>query len=94
MKRLKPLSNWLKDGFVVLPYCHADPVLCSAWKGGLCCGYAVKVRRLVQIKGIASAADFCLEIIIDQANVPVIVDAGIGAPSRCSCMEMGSGPLC
>lgn len=79
----------VKDGFVVLPYCHADPVLCKRLEEVGCAAVMPLGAPIGSNKGIASH-DF-LEIIIDQAKVPVVVDAGIGAPSHAArAMEMGA----
>ncbi|MFA0034394.1 thiazole synthase [Vibrio sp. 10N.261.49.A12] len=89
IETLKAAEQLVKDGFVVLPYCHADPVLCKRLEEVGCAAVMPLGAPIGSNKGIASA-DF-LEIIIDQANVPVIVDAGIGAPSHAArAMEMGA----
>ncbi|MGE4514149.1 MAG: thiazole synthase [Chryseobacterium sp.] len=76
-------------GFVVMPYIHADPVLCKRLEDA---GTAVVMPLGAPIgtnKGLKTL-DF-LEIIISQTNVPVVVDAGIGAPSDAAkAMEMGA----
>lgn len=78
-----------KLGFVVMPYIHADPVLCKRLEDA---GTAVVMPLGAPIgtnKGLKTQ-DF-LEIIISQSNVPVVVDAGIGAPSDAAkAMEMGA----
>ncbi|MCW1964200.1 thiazole synthase [Chryseobacterium viscerum] len=78
-----------KLGFVVMPYIHADPVLCKRLEDA---GTAVVMPLGAPIgtnKGLRTQ-DF-LEIIINQSNVPVVVDAGIGAPSDAAkAMEMGA----
>ncbi|MFY7814903.1 MAG: thiazole synthase [Chryseobacterium taeanense] len=78
-----------KLGFVVMPYIHADPVLCKRLEDA---GTAVVMPLGAPIgtnKGLKTL-DF-LEIIISQRNVPVVVDAGIGAPSDAAkAMEMGA----
>lgn len=78
-----------KLGFVILPYIHADPVLCKRLEAA---GAAVVMPLGSPIgsnKGLKTI-DF-LEIIIDQSKVPVIVDAGIGAPSDAAkAMEIGA----
>lgn len=79
----------VKDGFVVLPYCHADPVLCKRLEEVGCSAVMPLGAPIGSNKGIATK-DF-LEIIISQASVPVVVDAGIGAPSHAAlAMEMGA----
>jgi thiazole synthase len=78
-----------KLGFIVMPYIHADPVLCKRLENA---GTAVVMPLGAPIgtnKGLRTL-DF-LEIIISQSNVPVVVDAGIGAPSDAAkAMEMGA----
>jgi thiazole synthase len=78
-----------KLGFIVMPYIHADPVLCKRLEDA---GTAVVMPLGAPIgtnKGLRTL-DF-LEIIIGQSNVPVVVDAGIGAPSDAAkAMEMGA----
>ncbi|MBA5764046.1 thiazole synthase [Vibrio sp. 404] len=89
IETLAAAEQLVKDGFVVLPYCHADPVLCKRLEEVGCAAVMPLGAPIGSNKGIASQ-DF-LEIIIDQAQVPVIVDAGIGAPSHAArAMEMGA----
>lgn len=89
IETLKAAEQLVKDGFVVLPYCHADPVLCKRLEEVGCSAVMPLGAPIGSNKGIASR-DF-LEIIIAQARVPVIVDAGIGAPSHAAlAMEMGA----
>ncbi|NRF32415.1 thiazole synthase [Vibrio coralliilyticus] len=89
IETLVAAEQLVKDGFTVLPYCHADPVLCKRLEEVGCAAVMPLGAPIGSNKGIASH-DF-LEIIIDQANVPVVVDAGIGAPSHAArAMEMGA----
>lgn len=89
IETLAAAEQLVKDGFVVLPYCHADPVLCKRLEEVGCAAVMPLGAPIGSNKGIASH-NF-LEIIIDQAKVPVIVDAGIGAPSHAArAMEMGA----
>lgn len=89
IETLKASEKLVKDGFIVMPYCHADPVLCKRLEEVGCAVVMPLGSPIGSNKGLASK-DF-LEIIIDQANVPVIVDAGIGAPSHAAeAMEMGA----
>jgi thiazole synthase len=79
----------VKKGFIVLPYCSADPVLCKRMEevgtqAVMPLGSAIGSNKGLQTKHL-------LEIIIEQSNVPVIVDAGIGSPSQAAqAMEMGA----
>ncbi len=89
IETLAAAEQLVKDGFVVLPYCHADPVLCKRLEEVGCAAVMPLGAPIGTNKGVVSQ-DF-LEIIIDQANVPVVVDAGIGAPSHTArAMEMGA----
>ncbi|PSV19034.1 thiazole synthase [Photobacterium leiognathi subsp. mandapamensis] len=89
IETLKAAEQLVKEGFVVLPYCHADPVLCKRLEEVGCAAVMPLGAPIGTNKGIASR-DF-LHIIIDQAQVPVVVDAGIGAPSHAAeAMEMGA----
>ena len=86
---LAAAEQLVRDGFIVLPYCHADPVLCKRLEEVGCAAVMPLGAPIGSNKGLVSH-DF-LEIIIDQARVPVIVDAGIGAPSHAAeAMEMGA----
>jgi len=86
---LKAAEKLVADGFIVMPYCHADPVLCKRLEEVGCAVVMPLGSPIGSNKGLVSK-DF-LEIIIDQAQVPVIVDAGIGAPSHAAqAMEMGA----
>ncbi len=89
VETLKAAEKLVEDGFIVLPYCHADPVLCKRLEEVGCAAVMPLGAPIGTNKGIVSE-DF-LRIIIEQARVPVIVDAGIGAPSHAAlAMEMGA----
>ena len=79
----------VKKGFIVMPYVHADPVLCKRLEDvGAQCVMPLGAP-IGSNKGLKTL-EF-LEIIIEQSDVPVIVDAGIGAPSHASyAMELGA----
>ena len=89
IETLKAAEELVKLGFVVMPYIHADPVLCKRLEdvGAQCVmplGAPIGSNKGIMTKGF-------LEIIIEQSNVPVIVDAGIGAPSHAAyAMELGA----
>ncbi|AQX12906.1 MULTISPECIES: thiazole synthase [Elizabethkingia] len=89
IETLKATEQLAKLGFIIMPYIHADPVLCKRLEDA---GTAVVMPLGAPIgsnKGLRTL-DF-LEIIIEQSNVPVVVDAGIGAPSDAAkAMEMGA----
>lgn len=76
-------------GFVVLPYCSADPVLCKRLEQVGCAAVMPLGSAIGSNQGITTRS--MLEIIIEQAMVPVVIDAGIGAPSHAAlAMEMGA----
>ena len=89
IETLKATEQLAKLGFIIMPYIHADPVLCKRLEDA---GTAVVMPLGAPIgsnKGLRTL-DF-LEIIIEQSNVPVVVDAGIGAPSDAAkAIEMGA----
>lgn len=89
IETLKAAEELVKLGFIVLPYVHADPVLCKRLEEVGTAAVMPLGSPIGSNKGLKSR-DF-LEIIIDQANVPVVIDAGIGAPSHAAeAMEMGA----
>jgi thiazole synthase len=89
IETLKATEELVKQGFVVLPYVQADPVLCKLLED---VGAAVVMPLGSPIgsnKGLRTRD--MLEIIISQSNVPVVIDAGIGSPSDAAeAMEMGA----
>lgn len=89
VETLKAAETLCEEGFVVLPYVHADPVLCKRLEEAGCAAVMPLGAPIGSNKGLRTS-DF-LEIIIEQARVPVVVDAGIGAPSDAAkAMEMGA----
>lgn len=77
------------DGFVVLPYIQADPVLCKRLEEVGSAAVMPLAAPIGTNKGLITKD--LLEIIIEQSTVPVIVDAGLGAPSHAAeAMEMGA----
>jgi len=89
IETLKAAEILVKEGFTVLPYINADPVLAKRLQE---VGTATVMPLGAPIgsnKGIATRDQ--IRIIIDQAIVPVIIDAGIGAPSHAAeAMELGA----
>lgn len=89
VETLRATELLVKEGFVVLPYCQADPVLCKR----LAEAGAATVMPLAAPIGTnmgLRTLDF-LNIIIEEATVPVVIDAGIGAPSDAAkAMEIGA----
>ena len=89
VETLKATEALVKEGFVVLPYCQADPTLCKRLEEAGAAAVMPLGAPIGTNLGLRTR-DF-LQIIIEQANVPVVVDAGIGAPSHAAeAMEMGA----
>lgn len=89
VETLKACEELAKLGFVVLPYIHADPVLCKRLEDAGTAAVMPLGSPIGSNKGLKTI-DF-LEIIIEQSNVPVIIDAGIGSPSNAArAMEIGA----
>ncbi len=89
VETLKATEKLAKMGFVILPYIPADPVLCKRLEDAGAAAVMPLGAPIGSNKGLRTK-DF-LEIIIEQSNVPVVVDAGIGAPSHAAlAMEMGA----
>lgn len=77
------------DGFIVLPYVQADPVLCKRLEDVGAAAVMPLAAPIGTNKGLVTR--HMLEIIIDEARVPVVVDAGLGAPSHAAeAMELGA----
>ncbi len=89
IETLKAAEVLVKEGFVVLPYINADPVLAKRLEDVGCATVMPLGSPIGSARGIETRAN--IEIIIEQATVPVVVDAGLGAPSHASeAMEMGA----
>jgi thiazole synthase len=89
IETLKATEELAKLGFVILPYIHADPVLCKRLENAGASAVMPLGSPIGSNKGLKTI-DF-LEIIIEQSNVPVVVDAGIGSPSDAAqAMEIGA----
>lgn len=89
IETLKAAEQLVKLGFVVMPYIHADPVLCKRLEevGAQC---VMPLGAPIGSNKGLKTLEF-LEIIIDQSTIPVIVDAGIGSPSQAAqAMEIGA----
>jgi len=79
----------VKKGFVVLPYIHADPVLAKRLEAVGCATVMPLAAPIGSNKGLDTES--LIQIIIEQATVPIIVDAGLGVPSHASkAMEIGA----
>ena len=89
IETLKAAEELVKLGFIVLPYIHADPVLCKRLEEVGTAAVMPLGSVIGSNKGIRTK-DF-LEIIIEQSKVPVVIDAGLGAPSHAAAaMELGA----
>lgn len=89
VETLRASEALVKDGFTVLPYCPADPVLCKHLEEAGCATVMPLGSWIGSNQGLKTRG--ALEIIVEQATVPVVVDAGIGAPSHAAeAMEMGA----
>ena len=89
VETLKATETLAALGFIVMPYIHADPVLCKRLEDAGTAAVMPLGAPIGSNKGLRTA-DF-LEIIIEQSRVPVVVDAGIGAPSDAAkAMELGA----
>ena len=86
---LEAAKALLADGFTVLPYIHADPVLAKHLQEAGCAAVMPLGSAIGSGKGIHTREE--ITIIVEQATVPVVVDAGLGVPSDASqAMEMGA----
>jgi thiazole synthase len=86
---LKAAETLVQQGFVVLPYCSADPVLCRRLEE-VGCAAVMPLGAPIGSNGGLQTREF-LQIIIEQSGVPVVVDAGIGAPSQAAqALELGA----
>ena len=79
----------VKEGFVVLPYINADPVVARKLENAGAAAVMPLAAPIGTNRGLTTKE--MLQIIIDEIKVPVVVDAGIGKPSQaCEAMEMGT----
>ena len=79
----------IADGFVVLPYINADPILAKRLEEIGCATVMPLGAPIGTNRGLTTRDQ--LRLIIDQAKVPVIIDAGLGLPSHaCAAMELGA----
>lgn len=86
---LKAATELVKDGFIVLPYINADPILAKKLQDAGTATVMPLAAPIGSNKGLKTRD--AIEIIISQATVPVVVDAGLGAASHAAeAMEMGA----
>lgn len=89
VETLEATRELAADGFVVLPYIQADPVLCKLLEEAGAAAVMPLAAPIGTNKGLVTRD--MLEIIIEQTQVPVVVDAGLGVPSHAAAaMEMGA----
>ena len=89
VETLKAAEVLCAEGFTVLPYVNADPVLCKRLEEVGCATVMPLGSWIGSNQGLRTRA--ALEIIVEQALVPVVVDAGIGAPSQAAeALELGA----
>jgi thiazole synthase len=89
---LQAAEQLVKEGFAVLPYINADPLLAKRLEEIGCATVMPLGSPIGSGQGIRNAAN--IQIIIETAKVPVVVDAGIGTPSEAAqAMEMGADAL-
>jgi len=89
VETLEAAEVLVADGFTVLPYCPADPVLCKRLEEAGCATVMPLGSWIGSNQGLKTRS--ALELIVEQALVPVVVDAGIGAPSQAAeAIELGA----
>jgi thiazole synthase len=89
---LEAAEQLIKEGFAVLPYINADPLLAKRLEEAGCVTVMPLGSPIGSGQGLKNAAN--IQIIVEEARVPVVVDAGIGAPSEAAqAMEMGADAL-
>jgi thiazole synthase len=92
IETLKAAEVLVAEGFTVLPYCSADPVLCKRLEEAGCATVMPLGSWIGSNQGLRTRA--ALELIVEQSLVPVVVDAGIGAPSQAAeAMELGASAV-
>jgi thiazole synthase len=89
VETLKAAEILVKEGFIVLPYINADPILAKRLEDVGTAAVMPLGSPIGSNQGVRTRDS--LEIIIERANVPVVVDAGLGAPSHAAeALEMGA----
>jgi thiazole synthase len=88
VETLKAAERLVAEGFTVLPYINADPILAKRLEEAGCATVMPLGSWIGSNRGIRSRE--AVQIIVEQATIPVVVDAGLGAPSHAAeAMEMG-----
>jgi thiazole synthase len=89
VETLRAAEQLVADGFVVLPYINADPMLAKRLEEAGCATVMPLGSWIGSNQGVRTRD--AVRIIVEQANVPVVVDAGLGAPSHAAeAMELGA----
>ncbi|WP_414529399.1 glycine oxidase ThiO [Nodularia chucula] len=89
---LQAAEQLVKEGFAVLPYINADPMLAKRLEEVGCATVMPLASPIGSGQGLKTTAN--IQIIIENASIPVVVDAGIGAPSEAAqAMELGADAL-
>jgi thiazole synthase len=89
---LRAAELLVAEGFVVLPYCSADPVLCRHLEEAGCATVMPLGAWIGSNRGLRTRD--AIEVIVAQASVPVVVDAGLGVPSDAAeAMEIGASAV-
>ncbi|MEH1909213.1 glycine oxidase ThiO [Nostoc sp.] len=89
---LQAAEQLVKEGFAVLPYINADPILAKRLEDVGCATVMPLASPIGSGQGLKTTAN--IQIIIENAGVPVVVDAGIGSPSEAAqAMELGADAL-
>ena len=89
---LRAAAQLVSEGFVVLPYCSADPVLCRHLEEAGCATVMPLGAWIGSNRGLRTRD--AIEVIVSQASVPVVVDAGLGVPSDAAeAMEIGASAV-
>ncbi|MFQ6027074.1 MAG: thiazole synthase, partial [Dehalococcoidia bacterium] len=89
---LEAAKQLVAEGFIVLPYIHADPVLAMRLEEAGCATVMPLGSAIGSGQGIHTVEE--VRIIIEQANVPVVVDAGLAVPSDASkALELGASAV-
>lgn len=89
---LRAAEQLVKEGFAVLPYVNADPILAKYLEEAGCATVMPLGSPIGSGQGVRNAAN--IQIIVENAKIPVVVDAGIGSPSEASeSMELGADAL-
>jgi thiazole synthase len=89
IETLRAAERLVAEGFAVLPYCSADPVLCRHLEEAGCATVMPLGAWIGSNRGLRTRD--AIEVIVEQAGVPVVVDAGLGVPSDAAeAMEVGA----